>query len=43
VLEIAGLSPPSDGQLIYSSSTLAVVQRHRFISQPGLLTDQLAK
>ena len=43
VLEISGLSPPSDEQPIYSASTLAVVQRHRFISQPGLLADQLAK
>ncbi|MGI9403161.1 MAG: DUF1194 domain-containing protein [Hyphomicrobium sp.] len=43
VLEISGISPPPDAQPAYSSSTLAVVQRQRFISQPGFLTAHPAK
>ncbi|MEE8579104.1 MAG: DUF1194 domain-containing protein [Hyphomicrobium sp.] len=33
VLEISGISPPSDAQSAYSSSTLAVVQRQRLTVQ----------
>jgi len=43
VLEISGLSPPPNAQPAYSSSTLAVVQRQRFISQPGFLAAHPAK
>lgn len=43
VLEISGLTPPADTQSDYSSSTLAVVQRHRLISQPGFEAAQPAK
>ncbi|MCP4781114.1 MAG: DUF1194 domain-containing protein [Hyphomicrobium sp.] len=37
VLEISGISPPSDGQSAHRSSTLAVVQRRRLIVQSGFV------
>ena len=43
VLEISGISSPPNAQHDYSSSTLAVVQRQRLISQPGFLAAQPAK
>ncbi len=43
VLEISGISPPSDGQSAHSSSTLAVVQRQRLIVQSGFAAAQRAK
>jgi len=43
VLEISGISPPSDAPSVYSSSTLAVVQRQRLIVQSGFVAAQRAK
>ena len=43
VLEISGITPAPDAADVYSSSTLAVVQRQRFIAQPGFLAAHPAK
>jgi len=43
VLEISGISSPDRAEKDHSSSTLAVVQRQRLISQPGFLAAQPAK